>query len=42
MNMEQIIVYVALFKETGEGMYLVEFPDLPGCFTQGATLSEAL
>ena len=41
MNMEQVVVHIALFKETEEGIYLGEFPDLPGCFTQGSTLAEA-
>lgn len=37
------LVYIAIFYpyELGEG-YTVEFPDLPGCITQGQTLEEAL
>ena len=37
------LVYLAIFYpyETGTG-YTVEFPDLPGCITQGANLEEAL
>ncbi len=41
--MEKIIIYPAVFhqaKETGHG-YWVEFPDLPGCVTEGETLEEA-
>ena len=41
MNMEQIIIYAAIFRETEEGLFFVEFPDLSGCFSQGETLSEA-
>ena len=37
------LVYPALFSpwDGGEG-YTVEFPDLPGCVTEGATLAEAV
>lgn len=41
--MEKILIYPAIFhqdKETGHG-YWVEFPDLPGCVTEGETLEEA-
>ena len=36
------LVYGALFEECEEGGYSVSFPDLPGCFTEGDTLSEAI
>lgn len=32
--------FLALFTKTSNG-YIVEFPDLEGCFTQGKTLEEA-
>lgn len=32
--------FLALFIKTNNG-YIVEFPDLEGCFTQGKTLEEA-
>lgn len=37
------LVYPALFSpwEAGSG-YTVEFPDLPGCVTEGSTLAEAI
>lgn len=37
------LAYPALFSpwEDGEG-YTVEFPDLPGCVTEGATMAEAV
>lgn len=35
------VVYPACFYEEEEG-YSVEFPDLPGCITQGDTLEEAM
>jgi len=35
-------VYVALLTVCKEGGYAVEFPDLPGCFTQGRDLYEAI
>ena len=35
-------VYAALFTACEEGGYAVEFPDLPGCFSQGDDLYEAV
>lgn len=35
------IIYPAVFHVKEEGGYWVEFPDLPGCFTEGETLEEA-
>lgn len=35
------LIYPAVFYE-GEDGYTVEFPDLPGCVTQGDTLEEAM
>ena len=36
------LAYPALFSpwDSGDG-YTVEFPDLPGCVTEGASLAEA-
>ena len=34
------LYYPAVFIEHADG-YTVEFPDLPGCITQGDTLEEA-
>jgi antitoxin HicB len=31
----------ALTPEDGDG-YLIEFPDLPGCMSDGATVAEAI
>ena len=36
--MEKFIGYVAKFILVDEGNYFVEFPDLPGCLTQGTSL----
>lgn len=36
------LVYPACFYPCEEGGYTVIFPDLPGCITEGATLSEAV
>lgn len=33
--------YPALFHVVPNGDYFVEFPDLPGCFTQGKDLAES-
>lgn len=42
MLTNNIIGYAALFTKTGNGQFFVEFPDLPGCFSQGDSLEEAL
>ena len=38
------LVYPALFTpfKDGSGGYTVEFPDLPGCVTEGEDMTEAL
>lgn len=36
------LVYPACFYPCEEGGYTVVFPDLPGCITEGDTLSEAM
>lgn len=35
-------VYPAIFTPTDEGGYLVNFPNLKNCFTDGDTLAEAI
>lgn len=39
--MKERICYPALFHTAEEGGYWVEFPDLPGCVTEGDTFPEA-
>ena len=34
-------VFPAVFHAEGDSGYWVEFPDIPGCFSQGDTLEEA-
>lgn len=34
-------LYPAIFTTSEDGFYLVSFPDVPGCFTDGKTLEEA-
>ena len=36
------LLYPAIFTPAKEGGYTVEFPDLPGCFTEGDNLIEAI
>lgn len=36
------LVYQAIFTPNEEGGYVVEFPDLEGCMTEGADMAEAL
>ncbi|WP_295632826.1 type II toxin-antitoxin system HicB family antitoxin [uncultured Mitsuokella sp.] len=35
------LTYLAIFHPEADGGYSVDFPDLPGCVTEGDTLSEA-
>ena len=35
-------VYPAVFKREDSGLYAVEFPDIPGCFTSGDDLDDAM
>ena len=34
-------IYAAIFDNAEEGGYVVSFPDLPGCYSQGDNLNEA-
>lgn len=36
------VIYPAIFTGNSDGSYTVTFPDLPGCITEGKTLSGAL
>jgi len=36
------MLYYGIFEPQKEGGFFVEFPDVPGAFTQGNTLEEAL
>ena len=36
------LAYPAIFEPCDEGGYSVSFPDLPGCFTDGEDLADAL
>ena len=40
--MKTKFVYPAIFEAEDGGGYSVSFPDLPGCFTEGETIEEAL
>ena len=35
-------VYPAIFEQEADGGYVVNFPDIDGCFTQGDDINEAL
>ncbi len=37
-----LLSYTAILEPCEEGGYTVQFPDLPGCFTEGNDLTEAL
>lgn len=40
--LKRVIGYFALFEQVDDGKYIVEFPDLPGCFSQGDSFEEAI
>ena len=40
--MKRKLVYPAIFQTENVGGYSVSFPDLPGCYSQGDNLEEAL
>lgn len=40
--MNKKIFYPAVFHENNDCSFTVIFPDLPGCITEGKTLSEAI
>lgn len=40
--MEKRLTYTIQIERDEDGMYVVSVPALPGCFTEGKTLDEAL
>lgn len=40
--MKTKFVYPAIFEAEADGGYSISFPDLPGCFSEGDTIEEAL
>jgi predicted RNase H-like HicB family nuclease len=41
-KVKQILDYAVILEPAEEGGYVVSVPALPGCFTQGETVEEAL
>jgi predicted RNase H-like HicB family nuclease len=39
---ERPMQYTVIVQNAGEGGYWVEVPSLPGCFSQGETIDEAM
>lgn len=35
-------IYPAIFRSNDDGSYTITFPDLPGCISEGKSLSDAL
>ena len=35
-------IYPAIFEQNGDGSYTITFPDLPGCISEGKSLSNAM
>lgn len=35
-------VYPAVFTKEESGLYSIEFPDVPGCYTQGADIADGI
>lgn len=38
----KVYIYPACFRKTAGGSYSIDFPDLPGCVSAGASLEEAM
>lgn len=41
-KVKQVLDYAVILEPAEEGGYVVSVPVLPGCFTQGETVEEAL
>jgi predicted RNase H-like HicB family nuclease len=39
---EKLVEYTVIMRESEEGGYWAEVPALPGCFSQGETIEQAL
>lgn len=39
---QKVLKYTVIFEPAEEGGYVVSVPALPGCFTEGDTLEEAM
>ncbi len=40
--MEKILNFMVLIEQDEEGIYIAKVPDIPGCYTQGKTVEEAM
>lgn len=40
--MEKVSNYTVLIEQDEDGVYVAKVPDIPGCFSQGKTVEEAV
>ncbi|MAG78264.1 HicB family protein [archaeon] len=40
--MEKVYNYTVLIEQDEDGIYVAKVPDIPGCYTQGKTVEEAM
>lgn len=40
--MEKVYNYTVLIEQDEDGIYVAKVPDIPGCYTQGKTVSEVM
>lgn len=41
-SMEKVHNYTVLIEQDEDGVYVAKVPDIPGCYTQGKTVSEVM
>lgn len=40
--MENALNFMVLIEQDEDGLYIAKVPDIPGCYTQGKTIEEAM
>lgn len=40
--METALNFMVLIEQDEDGLYIAKVPDIPGCYTQGKTIEEAM
>lgn len=40
--MEKVYNYTVLIEQDEDGTYVAKVPDIPGCYTQGKTIEQAM
>jgi len=39
---QKILSFTVLIEQDEDGMYIAKVPDIPGCYTQGKTVEQAM